>query len=158
MLVFVAYPLLYEDRQDQDTRKRDPIQFIAQRSKTMNKKNKILFIAGLFGICLLMFACDEKKGTSPPDKVSLTITPIEVQGVLETSDAGLTLFDGEKTYLLETDRNMEEIRGEVVLVSGSLRRDSHGVFIHVDHVGLVDSDMKQPSNLKMDRETDLARE
>ena len=124
----------------------------------MNKKKQILLIAGLFGISLLIFACDEKRETSPSDKISLTITPIEIQGVLETSDAGLTLFDGEKTYLLEADRDMNEMLGEVVLVNGSLRRDGHGVFIHVNHAGLVDSDMEPPSIPNTDREADVARD
>ena len=124
----------------------------------MNKKNYLLFIAGIVGIGLLIFACDEKKETPPPDKVSLTIAPIEVQGVLETSDTGLTLFDGEKTYVLETDRDMEKMLGEVVLVSGSLKRDSHGIFIHVDQAGLADPDTEPPSISNTEGAADLVKE
>ena len=124
----------------------------------MNKKNPVLFVAGLIGISLLIFACDEKKEAPSPDKVSLPIAPIEIQGVLETSDTGLTLFDGEKTYVLETDRDMEKMLGEVVLVSGSLKRDGHGIFIHVAHAGLADPDAEQPSIPNTEGAADLVRE
>ncbi|WP_022666092.1 hypothetical protein [Desulfospira joergensenii] len=128
----------------------------------MNKKNKLttLFIAGLVGISLLIFACDEKKEIPPPDKVSLTISPLEIQGVLETSDAGLTLFDGEKNHLLKTELNLEEMLGEIVQVSGSLKRDAHGIFIQVDHAGLADPDIEEATvpEVNTNGEAGLARD
>ncbi len=73
------------------------------------------------------------------DAVEMEITPIDVKGVMEKSDSGLTLFDGKNTYMVKADKQtgpkfgkeLEQMAGKMVKLKGSLQENEQGALLVV---------------------------
>lgn len=73
------------------------------------------------------------------DAAEIAGTPIDVRGVMEKSDTGLTLFDGKNTYMVkaakqvgpEFGKELDQMAGKLVKVRGSLQRGEHETLLVV---------------------------
>ena len=82
-----------------------------------------VLIIGLIGMGNTVFATEKKtnKATPVSSDITLEATKIEVKGMVKQTESGLSLFDGNRLYLLEGDIVDEKMIGNLVKVSGDLQ-------------------------------------
>ncbi|MCP4718778.1 MAG: hypothetical protein GY860_04900 [Desulfobacteraceae bacterium] len=101
-------------------------------------KTKITLIAvliiGLIGMGNPAFATEKKTKEAAPVAADTTMqsTQIEVKGIVKKTESGISLFDGNKTYLLEGDLVHENMIGNLVKVNGDLQKKENGATIIVE--------------------------
>ncbi len=106
-------------------------------------KTKITLIAvliiGLIGMGNMAFATEKKAKEAAPIAAEETVqaTQIEVKGMVNKTESGISLFDGSKTYFLEGDAVQENLIGNLVKVSGDLLKKENGATIIVEKAVMI---------------------
>ncbi|MCG8634074.1 MAG: hypothetical protein MI863_09620 [Desulfobacterales bacterium] len=94
-----------------------------------------VLIIGFAGMGFMALAAEQK--TTGDAEAPAAV--IQVRGVMEKSETGLALFDGNQTYGLKGCENIkgvkvEDMVGKLVKVSGDLEKTDKGAFINVKEV------------------------
>ncbi len=111
-------------------------------------KTKITLIAvliiGFVGMGFMAFATEQEASkdaaATAGQDVEAPAALIQVRGVMERSETGLALFDGNDTYELkgcENVKKVEDMIGKLVKISGDLEKNDKGTFINVKEVAVA---------------------
>ncbi len=104
-----------------------------------------VLIIGFTGMGFMAIAAEQKasKETAATTAKSVDAAAlIQVRGVMERSETGLALFDGNDTYQLKGCENVkgvkvEEMIGKVVKISREIEKNDKGAFINVKEVAVA---------------------
>ncbi len=105
-----------------------------------------VLIIGFVGMGFMAFATEQKASKDATAKATQDVEAaaalIQVRGVMERSETGLALFDGNDTYQLKGCENVkgvkvEDMIGKLVKISGDLEKNDKGAFINVKEVAVA---------------------
>ncbi len=114
-------------------------------SKMKTKMTLIaVLIIGFVGMGFMAFATEQKADKDAAVKTTQEVPAalIQVRGVMERSETGLALFDGNDTYELKGCENIKDVKvedmiGKLVKISGDLEKNDKGAFINVKEVAVA---------------------
>ncbi len=105
-----------------------------------------VLIIGFVGIGVMACATEQKANkdaaATTSQDVEAAAALVQIQGVMEKSEAGLALFDGNDTYQLKGCENVkgvkvEDMIGKLVKISGDIEKNDKGAFINVKEVAVA---------------------
>lgn len=99
------------------------------------KAKKILIMlttAAIIAMGSLASAQDNNAGTETEAEES--ISQVQIHGVVQKTDDRVTLFDGQTTYLLKSEKNLDSFAGKTVTVTGDGYTSDDGMVLHVKEI------------------------
>ncbi|WP_022665635.1 hypothetical protein [Desulfospira joergensenii] len=102
----------------------------------MNSKKTltILITSAMIAMGSLASAQDTNTGTVPKPAGEQSVSRVQVKGVIEKTAKGVTLLDGENTYLLECEEDLGSFAGKTVMVTGDGYTSDAGMVILVRQI------------------------